>query len=167
MPLVQAALDSSPKGFLGAGAGGSAVSLVGTDERAVRSLWPSPRVCSLCCLCCLRCLCCLCCPGQAAGFLGTLGRPPPSASTGLHSAPTLANVSAKTVPSTPACTPVPVSVAVQTAARASVKTLPSGRRLGRASLSFAPAVSPVRGMAERLKGASGSRGMTARPIDSW
>lgn len=166
--LVQAALDSSPKGFPSTGACSSAVSasMVGSEEKAACSLWSCPRICSLCCLCC---------PSQAAGSLGMLGRSTLSASTGLHSAPTSAQapvpviipVSAKTFPPAPARTPA--SVSVQTAALASANTLPLGQALGPASvpsiasLSLAPSLSPVRGMAE---GTAGSRGKTARLIDS-
>lgn len=166
--LVQAALDSSPKGFPNAGACSSTVSgnMVGTDEKAVWSLWPIPRVCNLCC------------PSQAAGSLGMLG----SASPGLHSAPTAAQtlvpviipVSAKTLPPTSARTPA--SLSVQTAALAPAYTLPSGQVLGPApgspsvpsnpSLSLAPAMSPVPGVAERSEGTAGSRGGTPRLNDS-
>lgn len=136
VPLVQAALDRSPKGFR------CAIPPLGADERAARSL---------------------CCCGPAAGSLGNPGRPPPPSSTGLHSAPTLAKVSTKTVPSTPAWTAA--SVSVQTLV--SAKTLSSGRRLGGTCWSFDPAVSPVRGVAERTEGAAGSMGMTGRPTDTW
>lgn len=170
--LVQAALDSSPKGFPTAGACSSVVSasMVRTDEKAACSLWPSPCVCSLC-----R-------PSQAAESLGMLGWSSPSASTGLHSAPTPAQapvpviipVSAKTLPPAPARTPA--SVSVQTAVLASANTLPSGQARGPApglasvpsiaSLSLAPVLSPVPGVAERLEGTVGSRGKTACLSDS-
>lgn len=173
--LDQAALDSSPKGFPIAGACSSVLSasIVRTDEKAACSLWPSPRICSLCSLCPLS---------QAAESLGMPGWSPPSASTGLHSAPTPAQapvpviipVSAKTLPPAPARTPA--SVSVHTAVLASANTLPSGQALGPApgpasvpsiaSLSSAPTPSPVPRVAERLEGTAGSRGKTACLIDS-
>lgn len=162
--MVQAALDSSPKGFPTAGACSSVVSasMVRTEEKAACSLWPSPRVWSLC-----R-------PSQAAESLGIFGWSPPSASTGLHSAPTPAQapvpviipVSAKTLPPAPARTPA--SVSVQTSV--SAKTLPSGQARGSApgltSVPSIAALSPVPGVAERLEGTVGSRGKTACLIDS-
>lgn len=162
--MVQAALDSSPKGFPTTGACSSvvSVSMVRTDEKAACSLWPSRRVCSLC-----R-------PSQAAESLGTFGWSPPSASTGRHSAPTPAQapvpliipVSAKTLPPAPAR--IPASVSVQTSV--SAKTLPSGQALGPApGLTSDPSIAapaPVSGVAERLEGSVGSRGKTACLIDS-
>lgn len=171
--LVQAALDSSPKGFTIAGDCSSTVSasMVGTDDKASCSLWPTPRICSL------RC------PSQAAGSLGKFGRSAPSVSLGLHSAPTSAQVpvpviipvSAKTLPPAPARSPA--SVSVQTTVLAPANTFPSGQAPGPApglpsapsiaSLSLARALSAVPEVAERLEGTAGSRGKTARLIDSW
>lgn len=167
--LVQAALDSSPKGFPSAGACSSTVSasMVGSDEKAGCSLCPIPGVCSLCCT------------SQEAGSLGTLGSPSP----GLHSVPTSAQtpvpvkipVSAKTLP--PASVRTPASVSVQTAALAPANTLLSGQALGPApgslsvpsipSLSLAPAKSPAPGVAERSEGTAGPRGEAPRLTDSW
>lgn len=171
--LVQAALDSSPKGFPNAGACSSTVSanVVGSDEKAFCSLWPTPPICSL------RW------SSQAAGSLGMLGRSTPSVCPGLHSAPTSAQVpvpviipvSAKTLPPAPARSPA--SVSVQTTALAPANTLPSGQAPGPApvlpsapsiaSLSLAQALSAIPGVAERLEGTAGSRGKAARLIDSW
>lgn len=121
--LVQAALDSSPKGFPATGACSSAVSasMVRTDEKAACSLLSSPSVCSL------RC------PSQGAVSPGMLGRSSPSVSTGLHSPPTSAQapvpviipVSVKTLP--PASARTPASVSVQTAVLASANTFASGQ----------------------------------------
>ena len=159
--LVQAALDSSAKGFPKVGACSSAVSasMVGTDERAGCSLWTGPLVCTLCF------------PRQLARSLGSLG----SVSTGLHSAPTLAQtlvpviilVSAKTFP--PASVRNPASVSVQTA-----NILPSGQVLGAVPgplslpcLPLSPTLSPVPGVAERTEGAAGSSDNTPCLTDSW
>lgn len=167
--LVQAALDSSPKGFPTVGPCSSAVSasMLRTDEKAAGSLWPSPRVCSFCC------------PSQAAASLGMLGRSPPCLSTGLHSAPTSAQApvpviipaSAKTLPPAPVRTPA--SVSVQTAVLASANTLPSGQTGGPASVpsmaslsSVSALSSPILGVAERLEGTAGSRGKTGCLTDS-
>ena len=140
--LDQAALDSSPKGFPSTG-------VSARMEGAACSLWPSPRVCRLCG------------PTKAAGVLGIIGRPPPLASVGLHSAPTSVKVPviilapAKTLPSVP--TRTPASVSVQTAP-ASENTLPSSIT----ALSLAPALTPDQGM-----GTAGSRGRTARLTFPW
>ena len=163
-PLVQAALDSSPKGFRNTGACSSTVSasMVGTDKNAAVSLWPTRRVC---------------CPSQAAGSLGMLGRSPPSVALGLHSAPTSAqapvpliiSVSAKTLPPAPARTSA--SVSVQTAAPAPANTLPSGqapRPSPRStSVPTIASLSLITWVAERWEGTAGSGGKTARLIDSW
>lgn len=133
--LVQAALDSSPKGLPTA----VSASVLRTDEKVDRSPRASPCACS-----------------QAAGCPDMFGGSPPSPSTGLHSAPTLAqapvpvmiSVSAKTSPPAPAGSP---SVSVQTAVLDSANTWPSVP---------APDRSPgLRGVAERLDTA-GSRGRT-------
>lgn len=167
--LVQAALDSSPKGFPNAGACSSTVSgsMVGTDEKAVWSLWPIPRVCPF-----------HCCPSQAAGSLGMFR----SVSPGLHSAPTSAQtlvpviipVSVKTLP--PISVRTPASLSVQTAALAPAYTLLLGQALGPApgsppvpsnpSLSLSPAMSAVPGVTERSEGTAGSRGEKPRLTDS-
>lgn len=170
--LVQAALDSSPKGFPTTGACSSAVSasMVRTDEKAACSLLSSPSVCSLCC------------PSQEAVSPGMLDRSSPSVSTGLHSAPTSAQapvpaiipVSAKTL--LPASARTPASVSVQTAVLASANTLPPGQVSGPepgpvpgpsiASSFLAPALSPIPGVAERLEDTAGSRSKSACLIDS-
>lgn len=112
-PLVQTALDSSPKGFAKIGATVSA-SMEETGETAGCSLSPVPWPWSPCF------------SSQLAGSLDILG----SISPGLHSAPTLAQISG------PAIFPVsvntlplalagaPASVSVQPAALAPATILP-------------------------------------------
>lgn len=165
--LVQAALDSSPKGFPTAGVSAVSASMVRTDEKEDRPLWLSPRACSLCL------------PSQAAGSLAMPGMSPASVSIDLHSVPTSAQapvlviipVSAKTLLPSPARTPP--SVSVQTAVLASANTLPSGRTLGPApasvpsTASLAPDLFRISRLAERLEGMMGSRGETAKLIGSW
>lgn len=75
-PFVQAALDSSPKGFPDTGFRSTAVSAnTGrADERAACSLWLAPCVRSLCC------------PNQTAGSLDLLGGSSPFLSPSLLSA---------------------------------------------------------------------------------
>lgn len=152
--LVQAAFDSNPKGLGTTGACSLAVpakTLI-TEENTDFSLSPCPRVGR---------------PSQAVESWGRPGRPPPSAFTGLHSAPTSVQVlapvivpaSAKTLPSAPVLTSA--SVSVHTAVLASENIFPSGHALSAASV-----LSPVPRMAERLEGTAGTRGITASPIDS-
>lgn len=168
--LVQAALDSSPKGFPNAGAGSSTVSArtVGTDDKAACFLWPTL---------------CVCGPSLVSGPLGMPFRSLLLASPGLHSAPTstqapvpvIIPVSAKTLPPGPARTPA--SVSAQTAVLAPVNTFPSDQVLGPrprslsvpsiTSWSLTSALFPAPGVAERLEGSAGFKSKTARLIDSW
>lgn len=161
--LVQAALDSSPKGFGNVGACSFTVSasVVETDEKAGCSLWPIP------------CACCLCCTHPGAESLGMIF----SASLGLHSAPTSAHtpvpviilVSVNTLP--PAAVWTPPSVPVHTAALDPVNTLPSGQVLaptpGSMSVPLIPSWSLVPKVAERSEGMAGSRCKTPRLSESW
>lgn len=139
--LVQTALDSSPKGFAKIGATVCA-SMEETDETGGCSLWPLPWAWSPCC------------SSQVAGSLDILG----SVSPGLHSAPTLAQmsvpaiipVSVKTLPLALAC--APASVSVQTAALAPATILPPSQSCCPPPLNLASVMSIVPEAADGSEG---------------
>lgn len=154
--FVQAALDSSPKGFPNAGFWSTTVSghIVGTDEKGVCFSWPSMFVCSLFS------------PNQGAGSLDMVFRSDPPLSKSLFPALTSAKMPVPVIISDlvelflPASACTITSVFAITTILSSARILPAGQEgtaLGspsvpfNTSLSFFLVLSPFCRLAERLE----------------